>query len=152
MESKISLREFIDKREAEIKELRAALLGELRELKAAKEAIGGVSAATPSGKLDGRDSRPTIKRMVLETLEKRGKCGTSEEIISWIKEDFGQEVVRSSLSPQLSRLKEADKKLNLDEVTGLWCLAGLVSEESPTSRPSQKSEPDSDPSDEVDEL
>lgn len=122
MTDKISLREFIEKRETEIKELRAALLAELRELRAAKAAIEGAHASSSSAQSSGRGSRMTIKEMVLYVLEKREKCGTSEEIIAWIRDDFGQEVVRSSLSPQLSRLKDHDEKLTLDEDSGQWCL------------------------------
>jgi len=39
MENNLTLRQFIEAREAEIKSLRADLLAELKELKAAKEAI-----------------------------------------------------------------------------------------------------------------
>lgn len=125
---KLSLREFIDRRESEIKEIRAALLLELKELKAAR---GAIDASHPlSGPTERRgasgvevivDSAPTIKEMVLSTLLLRQKSATSDQISDWIKEDFGKFIERSSLSPQLSRLR-VDGKLDLDKSSGEWRL------------------------------
>jgi hypothetical protein len=133
---KLSLREFLDRRESEIKEARAALLVELKEIKAAKSAV---EAANPnSAPLDRRgasvavvklDSGPTIKEMILHVLEKRTYSGSSEQISHWIKEDFNRSIERSSLSPQLSRLKQ-DGKLEYAQESGEWRMTDISDEDS----------------------
>ncbi len=120
MEEKISLREFISRREAEIRELRSQLLAELRELKAAKTAIESGDETAPF-KSDAR-REPTIKEMIISVLTERRGQGTAEQMISWILEDFGRSVLRSSLSPQMSRLKQDGK---LRDVGGVWMLTQL---------------------------
>ena len=115
----LSLREFIEKREAEIKEIRANLLKELKELKSARAAIEeAIPNATDKVKPKGG---PTIKEMILSVLENRSDGATPLQIIEYIAEQYDIEIVRSSLSPQLSRLK-ADGKLDLDENNGIWVL------------------------------
>ena len=114
-----SLREFIEQREAEIRQLRAELLKELRELRAAKSAI-----AQSVGK-DEKATLPTIKTMIRKVLEKRNRAASADEIISWIHEDFGAVIARTSVSPQLSRLR-ADEILTLDEATREWALIQSV--------------------------
>lgn len=109
-----SLREFIVGRRDEIKAQITALKSELRELELAEAAIktgtperlgAPLRTATMSGK-------PTIKEMVLDVLNGGGGAEASE-IVELIHNRFGEEIPRSSLSPQLSRLKE-DGFLNLD--------------------------------------
>ena len=123
----LSLREFIEKREAEIKEIRSNLLKELKELKSAKAAIEGVCpSATNETK---QKSVPTIKEMVLSILENKPRGASPQQIIELISKRYRVEIVRSSLSPQLSRLK-ADGKLNLDERNGVWMLPNTVAAQS----------------------
>ena len=127
--SSISLREFIERREAEIRELRASLLLELKELKAAKLAIESSvqSTASTSDKrfqtttTSSTSRNPTIKEMVVAVLEARNGRGNADDIKSWIFEDFQRDIARSSLSPQLSRLRE-DQKLAYEPDGGVWSL------------------------------
>lgn len=113
-----SIREFLDVREKEIKNLRAELLRELREIRTAKDAIEAVSIG---GSSQSAPSRPTIKEMILRVLAANSNGGSADQIIKWIGETYNVEIMRSSLSPQLSRLK-VDTKILLDDDTSLWKL------------------------------
>ena len=101
-----TLRDFISNREAEIREQLKALKAEQKELQVAKAALDGQEpSAAPKG------AGQTIKdmaRFVLNTeWAKDGR--TAHEILAGIKEEFGREIDRTSLSPQLSRLKADDE-------------------------------------------
>jgi len=69
------------------------------------------------GKLEeavAQSAEPTIKEAVLEALAQRPEGMTALEILDEInKRYFDGKIVRTSLSPQLSRLKNDDKKVTL---------------------------------------
>lgn len=111
-----SIQEYLEIRENEIKELRTQLLVELREISVAKAAI--VRSRYPDGNIDESPSR-TIKEMITDVLSVHRQGGSADQIIAWIRETHRTEVVRSSLSPQLSRLK-AEGIIVLDDQTSLW--------------------------------
>ena len=69
--------------------------------------------------------RQTIKKMVVSVLRDRSGRGTAEQIIEWIRDDFGSKVARTSLSPQLSRLK-SEGQLDLDQSTNTWGLPEVL--------------------------
>lgn len=119
MDTKLTLRQFIEAREAEIKSLRAELLAELKELKAAKSAISTDSIDKDSPANSGVK---TIKQKIIDVLTDSDLPLTSEEIISEIKTRFGDDVARTSLSPQLSRLKNDDKMIGYNELSKSWSL------------------------------
>lgn len=106
-----TLRDFIANREGEIRDQIKALKSELKELQLAKAALDGQDAAPAPAQSSG----PTIKdmaRTVLNTgVAKNGL--TSHEILAGIKVEFDRDIDRTSLSPQLSRLK-ADGEIALD--------------------------------------
>ncbi|PCJ77029.1 MAG: hypothetical protein COA53_02145 [Rhodobacteraceae bacterium] len=114
-----SIREFLDVREKEIKNLRAELLRELREIRTAKDAIEAVNSG---GSSQSTSSRPTIKEMILGVLGTNRNGGSADQIIGWIEKSYDVDIMRSSLSPQLSRLK-VDTKILQDDDTGLWKLS-----------------------------
>ena len=61
-----------------------------------------------------QSSEPTIKEAVLEVLKHKPEGMTALEILDQINERyFNGKYVRTSLSPQLSRLKNDDKKITL---------------------------------------
>jgi hypothetical protein len=99
-----TLRDFIAQRESEIRDQVKALRAELRELQVAKAALDGQEGTPPAPKSGGM----TIKDMALAVLNsKTAEPGlTSHEILAGIKAEFDREIDRTSLSPQLSRLKE----------------------------------------------
>ena len=101
-----TLRDFIAKRKAEIREQMTALRQELSELQRAEAAISG-EPASPSTRQTtaGQPGKGTIKDMILQVLEDRAKGAESPEVIDLIKARFDVEVPRTSMSPQLSRLK-----------------------------------------------
>jgi hypothetical protein len=105
-----TLRDFIASREAEIREQLKALKAEQKELQVAKAALDGQEPAAASA----QSSSPTIKEMALYVLRtEAAKEGmTSHQILAGIKQEFGRDIDRTSLSPQLSRLK-TDEEIGL---------------------------------------
>lgn len=105
-----TLRDFMDAREAAIKEQIKALRAEMAEIKVARQALSaGMTDSTTS-----RDNASlTIKDMVRAILEAAPKGMTAHDILASIKADYGKDIERTSLSPQLSRLK-ADNEVWLE--------------------------------------
>lgn len=97
-----TLRDFIASREIEIRDLQKALKLEFRELQLAKAALDGQQNASSSVSTSG----PTIKEMARELLSNAPKGLTSAGVLEGIKKSFGRDIERTSLSPQLSRLKD----------------------------------------------
>jgi hypothetical protein len=95
-----TLRDFIAQRETEIRDQQKALKAELRELQIAKAALDGQVDAPANG------ATPTIKEMAREVLSGMPNGLNSSGILDGIKKTFGREIERTSLSPQLSRLKD----------------------------------------------
>lgn len=103
-----TLRDFIAHREAEIRELQKALKVELRDLQLAKGAIDSPATSPAPG-----SAAPTIKEMAREILSGQPNGLNSSGILDGIKKTFGREIERTSLSPQLSRMKD-DGEVVLD--------------------------------------
>lgn len=89
---------------------------DIEKLSAAAEMLKNSSAtarahARPRGlrNYQPNKSNMTIKDMVLEILPKHPDGLTALEILAHIEQDFGQSIMRTSLSPQLSRLKSSGK-------------------------------------------
>ena len=62
----------------------------------------------------------TIKERVIQLLELNPAGLTSSQILNNLNIDGGPAVSRESLSPQLSRLRTSDRKIDLDQ--GVWSL------------------------------
>lgn len=89
-------------RESEIREE----LREIKQLRAAIKAVGDPLYKDKNSNSSSREkSGPTFKQMIVAVLKKKGEGAQAIEILDLIKEEFGKEIKRSSLSPQLSRLK-----------------------------------------------
>lgn len=104
-----TLRDFLTLREAELREQIKLLRAELAELKRAKKAI---EQPDPPESVDdeGRDSgRPTIKEMVRTVFARpeAAKGLAAGEVLEAIEKEFDVKIERTSLSPQLSRLRES---------------------------------------------
>ena len=65
---------------------------------------------------------PTIKEMIVHVLGETESGATSEELLDLIEHRFDQRLVRTSMSPQLSRLRHQDGKVELDKSSGKWRL------------------------------
>lgn len=133
-----SLIEFLTRREAEIKDARAQLLLELKQIKAARAAIQspeGERYGSGSGGIAG-ESKPTIKNMVVTVLGEANEPKTTDEIIELIERQFETVIVRSSISPQLSRLRHQDGVLGYNQETSKWVLLDK-SHTTPNSSPSK---------------
>ncbi len=100
-----TLREFIAERKAEIKTQIGALRTEERELKVALDAIDA-SADADLGGSSGAADRTTIKGRIVEALQLHPGGGSTEQVAAWIESKHGVTIPRSSLSPQISRLKK----------------------------------------------
>ena len=126
----MSLRDYIAERRTALKAQMQALRAELRELDIAESALAG-GAEQP---LSGGSAQPTIKEMIVAALRK----GPSDahEIIAEIKKLFGNDVPRSSLSPQLSRLKS---ERVVDIVDNKWTL--VMKNPEPNGPGSEKTDP-----------
>lgn len=104
-----TLRDFISQREAEIRELQKALKAELKDLQIARAALEAGSPPQPQDPSRYGGATHTIKDMARYVLEDAPNGYTSSEILQAIHREFGREIDRTSLSPQLSRLKEAQE-------------------------------------------
>lgn len=99
----------------DIRARKRALMDQLKELRELEKAIRAASAAgSTSSASDKVNDEPTLKEMIVSVLRALGRGADALEIIDEIKEAYGKSVKRTSLSPQLSRLK-GDEKLVLDD-------------------------------------
>ena len=121
-----TLREFIATRQAELASQLAALKHEERELRIALEALDG-GKPRANGKVRGE--RPTLNAMIVTVLRQHGQA-TAETVIERIKGQYFVDVPKSSMSPQLSRLKR-EGIVELDLLDKTWRLA---SEGQPSNR------------------
>ena len=99
-----SLIEFIRERRPEISAQIQTLEAELRQLDMAESALANTST----------DPAPTIKEMALAVLTDAGHGLRSGDILTKIKRKYDVDVARESLSPQLTRLANPDKKIVLE--------------------------------------
>jgi hypothetical protein len=132
-----TLRDFIAQREAEIRDQQKILRAELRDLQIAKTAL---EAQNPSETSKGTGSGLTIKEMAREVLSGQPNGLNSSGILDAIRKTFGREVERTSLSPQLSRLKD-DGELALDGE--VW----FTTDHYAAAQSRARSEPDENPFD-----
>ena len=103
--------------DARYKELKA----ELEEIKALKVAIKGASGETvnkPRKRSRNPADGPTFQEMIRSVLLEKGCGADALEIIELIKIKYGKEIMRTSLSPQLSRMK-GNGHIILDDKTWL---------------------------------
>lgn len=114
-----TLREFIATRQAEIASQMAALRREDRELRIALEALDG---GKPRANGKARGNRPTLSEMAITVLNEYGGTRT-ESIIGLVKDKYGVDVPKSSMSPQLSKLKR-EGVVTLDVIDKIWRLVG----------------------------
>jgi len=109
-----------------ITETLTRMVEEIEQINGAEQAIAGVE---PPSKTE-----LTIKQAVMKVLENEKRALNAQQILALINERyFDGKVVRSSLSPQLSRLNHDDKKIKYDGT--LWSLR------SPNEEGPEKSEP-----------
>ena len=107
LESKISeLRPQVSKLQSELR----ALQSELSEVEIASNAIGRSSSGGGPSLFERVAGGPpirkgTLKDKIIAVLKLRPKGATSTEILDLIAEQFDETIPRTSLSPQLSRLK-----------------------------------------------
>ncbi len=121
------LKDFIEKRRKELSSDLAPLMDqraqidakiahihkELAELTTAGKAIGvpEQTAELPLNVSRREAPKITIKNAVLQILEHYPKGLLALDILDKINQRFDLEIVRSSLSPQLTRLKNYDEKI-----------------------------------------
>ena len=105
-------------------EQKAKLLRELQDLEAAerlfresrKEAKATESLSERDQGRDDKLLRPSIKEAVMIILHENPRGLTAKEILSRIQERWDWEIERTSLSPQLSRLRYERKVVNHNSV------------------------------------
>jgi hypothetical protein len=86
--------------------------GGIADLRAELQKVDLALKAVDDGRATNRP--PTIMQAVLEVLKSKPDGMTAQEILAEINTKyFDDRIVRPSLSPQLSRLKDRDKKIEL---------------------------------------
>jgi hypothetical protein len=109
-----TLKDFLPQRKAQIKAQMAALKKELQAIQTAEGAIVSddeeIATVTTQRR---KTSKITIKDMIVAVLENKPEGADSFAIIDLIKEKYGKDVPRPSISPQLSRLKTDDGLLGI---------------------------------------
>lgn len=116
MTERENLWEYFAQREEELIRLREGLKRELDHLRQARAAIEG----TPENN-EKSGEKLTIKDMVRSVLRDHPEGGSYDQIINWISAKHNADIARTSLSPQLSRLK-AEDEIDLSEDSGVWRL------------------------------
>ncbi|WP_339693184.1 hypothetical protein [Celeribacter baekdonensis] len=114
MNERENLWDYFEQREEELIRLREELKNELDQLRQARTAIEDKQKASEQNK-----EKLTIKDMIRSVLSDNLEGGTSDQIIHWINIKHNADIARTSLSPQLSRLK-ADQEIDLDDDSGIW--------------------------------
>lgn len=122
----VSLRDFIERRETEVRQRIAELRMELQELRIAREALEASPVRVASISNRGRGSHATesksestIKSMILIVLSEHQEGGDANRVVEWIKSRFQRDVLRSSVSPQLTRLRD-EGRIRHDPTANLW--------------------------------
>lgn len=101
-----ALRQFLSRREVEIGQQIKLLEAELAEIKAARSALKGL----PDGSREASGApNPTIKDMIRTVLSGSPSGMAAIEILKEIESRFGVWIERTSLSPQLSRLRNSNE-------------------------------------------
>jgi len=105
----------IEKLASEAETRRSSWIESVRELEAAKDELKKIDLVLKT--LDdaaARSAKPTIMQAVLEVLKHKPEGMTALEILDEINSRyFHGTIIRTSLSPQLSRLKDRDHKIKL---------------------------------------
>lgn len=114
---------LLERRAEELRSEIALLQAKLEEIEETRIALAqGLDREHRSRERSADRKAPkTIKEMVVDTLERRGRKGRASDILEWIESDFSRPLERTSLSPQLSRLR-SEGCLNYDGRTKEWSL------------------------------
>jgi seryl-tRNA synthetase len=98
----------------QVRELRETLTTKQNEASKVTLEIQQINSALQAVEETETRARPTIKEAVLEVLKDHADGMTALEILDEINARFfAGRITRTSLSPQLSRLKDDDKKIEL---------------------------------------
>jgi hypothetical protein len=148
----MALRDYLASRRAEIEEQIKALRDELSEIRVAEAAITGTTPiARPQSP---KETVPTfrdgsIKDWILKALEAGPPHGLeTEDVITWVELLGGPNVPRSSMTPQLSRLKSSGFIL-LDGRNWRLVSASDQKDEAPGVQPPSAPMPEWDLDDEI---
>jgi len=99
---------------SEIARLREVLAAKQKDLASCNAELNQIQSALKAIEETETKSQLTIKQAVLEVMKDHREGMTALEILAAINTRyFGGRMVRSSLSPQLSRLKNDDGKIDL---------------------------------------
>ena len=121
--------DWLRARKAELLLQKEAIDLEVKKIDVALEAITSEvsqsgSDTSDSGELAGGHEKKTIKQMVAEVFCDSPVPKTADEILRQINLKFQQNIQRTSLSPQLSRMRQ-EGQLLYDKDGGYWELSRL---------------------------
>ena len=113
------IRALVNKRKKEIFNQIKELRNELREIKAVEQTLLNQGASDSQSDSRRKGAAITFQDMIVTVLENIPQGADANQILELIDKEFGKKIKRSSVSPQLSRLK-ANGVLTLKD--NIWSL------------------------------
>jgi hypothetical protein len=119
--NKTSIRKLLAKRKSEILNNIKLLRRELSEIRAMEQALTIQSDGPKNSRNPELRSNQslTFQDMIMLTLKSTPEGATANELLEMIDGRFNKKIMRSSISPQLSRLKQKGKVTLKD---GMWAI------------------------------
>jgi hypothetical protein len=119
--NKTSIRKLLAKRKSEILNNIKLLRRELSEIRAMEQALT-IQSDDPKNSRNHElrsNQSLTFQDMIMLTLKSTPEGATANELLEMIDGRFNKKIMRSSISPQLSRLKQKGKVTLKD---GMWAI------------------------------
>lgn len=119
--NKTSIRKLLAKRKSEILNNIKVLRRELSEIRAMEQALTIQSDDLKNSKNPefGSNQSLTFQDMIMLILKNTPEGATANELLEMIDRRFNKKIMRSSISPQLSRLKQKGRVTLKD---GIWTI------------------------------
>ena len=115
------LRKKAEPLEVSTADMRTKLAKADAELKAIWKELADVERALQAISKERLEAQISIKDAILRVLEDAPNGATSVEILATLNDRFFDgKLLRTSMSPQLSRLKKDDHKINNEEIGIFW--------------------------------
>ena len=120
----MALTDLLNQRRAEIAQQIKALKAELDEIQIAQDALaGGKQTRAPVGRSSGVVRFGSFKHWILQALQTVPDGLETDDVIRTVLSMGGPEISRSSMTPQLSRLKAATL---VEQVGRRWRIARFM--------------------------
>lgn len=114
----LDIRDLIKKKKQELLHQIKLLKADLIEVRLLEKTLSERTKKFATEQELRKKGNMTFQDMILDVLSEKPEGARATEILFLIEQKFNVKIERSSISPQLSRLK--DKKHKLELVNGLW--------------------------------